>query len=350
MATALVFHDTFTKHVMSSGHPECPERLQIAMESITSAGLLESGDAELIEATPADLSEIYRVHDRNYITSIRDMSRRGGGFFTLDTSVGRYTYQAALLAAGGGILAVDRVMNGTSKNAFVLCRPPGHHAEHNRAFGFCFINNIAVAARHLLAKGVQRVLIVDYDAHHGNGTQNAFYQDNRVMYVGLHQDGRTLFPGTGFVNEIGTGRGRGFTLNIPMYPGAGRKSYEVAFSDIIEPVAERYKPEFVLVSAGYDCHFGDPLTTLGLTLQDISEIDQRLIEIAEKHAQGRIVMFLEGGYNLDVVRNAARATLQSLMGQRPKLAREVSRESQTCIDVARETTEKLTELVKSVHL
>jgi acetoin utilization deacetylase AcuC-like enzyme len=305
----------FTKHELSLGHPESPQRLITAMDSIRETGLLGSSKVKIVSPHEADLSEIKTIHAESYLEDIRAKSEKGGGVFTLDTSSNRYTYDAAILAAGGGIMAVDSILDGVSDNAFVLCRPPGHHAETSRAFGFCFINNIAVAAQHLInQKGLSRVLIVDYDAHHGNGTQNAFYSNNQVLYIGLHQDGRTLFPGTGFPNELGSDEGEGYNVNLAMYPGAGDKSYESAFTKIIEPVADVFKPEFVLVSVGYDGHFKDPLTSLGLTTNGLAMMNSKLTTIAQKYAQGQIVFFLEGGYDLDVVGRGSRNLIEALAG------------------------------------
>jgi acetoin utilization deacetylase AcuC-like enzyme len=315
LTTDLVYHEIFTKHEISLGHPESPQRLTTAMQYITKTGLLESKEVRILTPHKAEFDEISTIHAAAYLEDIRNKSERGGGMFTLDTSSNSYTYNAALLAAGGGIMAVDRVLNGSSDNAFVLCRPPGHHAENSRAFGFCFINNIAVAAQHLIdKKGLSRVLIVDYDAHHGNGTQNSFYSSDQVLYIGLHQDGRTLFPGTGFPNEFGSEDGVGYNVNLAMYPGAGDNSYEAAFSQIVEPVAEAFKPEFVLVSVGHDCHFRDPLTSLGLTTNGLAMMNSRLNMIAQKYTKGKIVFFLEGGYNLEVIGQGSQNLIEELSG------------------------------------
>ncbi|KXH76357.1 MAG: hypothetical protein AM326_07145 [Candidatus Thorarchaeota archaeon SMTZ-45] len=315
MVTDLVYHDIFVEHVMSPGHPESPERLRSALNSIRSAGLLDSQKVNLLTPNRAPLSEVYLLHGKEYLEGIKEKSEKGGGIYTMDTSVNSYTYDAALYAAGGGIDAVDRVMHGDAENAFVLCRPPGHHAEYEKAFGFCFINNVAIAAKHLLEKhAVERVLIVDYDAHHGNGTQRSFYSSKDVFYVGLHQDGRTLFPGSGFPNEIGMGEGVGYTINLAMYPGAGDYSYNRAFSQVVEPIAESYNPDFILVSVGYDGHFMDPLTNLGLTTAGFAMMNTKLKQIANSYADGRIVCFLEGGYNLEVMGMCSLNLLQELMG------------------------------------
>ena len=342
MVTDLVYHDTFVEHVMSPGHPESPERLRSALNSIRTEGLLDDQKVNLLTPRKAPLSELYLLHGKAYLEGVRAKSEKGGGIYTMDTSVNSHTYNAALLAAGGGIEAVDRIMKGDSENGFVLCRPPGHHAEYEKAFGFCFINNVAVAARHLLEKhDVERVMIVDYDAHHGNGTQRSFYSTKDVLYVGLHQDGRTLFPGSGFPNEIGTGEGEGYTVNLAVYPGAGDSSYDDAFSQVLEPIAESYRPDFILVSVGYDGHFRDPLTNLGLTTSGFAMMNSRLKQMAVSCADGRIVCFLEGGYDLEVMGMCTLNLLQELAGISTTSFDDEYKES----DIASQYTEKLIEAI-----
>ncbi len=313
MITSVVFHERFLDHVLSPGHPESPARLQVVLEQLETSGLMDNPSIRLIQPSPAEQQYVTRVHAEEYIERLRLASSAGGAMFTLDTTSNQHTYEAAMLAAGGGVMAVDEVLSHKGENAFLLCRPPGHHAEYAHALGFCFVNNIAVAASHLTHDcGLQRVMIVDYDAHHGNGTQAAFYSSKEVLYLGIHQDGRTLFPGTGFEDEIGTEDGTGYNVNVPLYPGAGDVSYEVVLDEVVGPVADAFRPEFVLVSAGFDCHFADPLTNLGLSLQGIALINHRLVQIADRHAHGRIVFFLEGGYNLVVVARGAQNLVEEL--------------------------------------
>ena len=322
---------------MSMGHPESPDRLRSAMSYAKKAGLLDSGDINLLTPNAASLDLIYPIHDSHYLDGVKAKSESGGGFYTLDTSVNQYTYEAALLAAGGGVEAVERIITGITDNAFVLCRPPGHHAESARAFGFCFINNIAVAANYLLQKhGLQRIMIVDYDAHHGNGTQNTFYSSNQVLYVGLHQDGRTLFPGSGFPNETGIEDGKGYTLNLAMYPGAGDKSYQMAFEEVIEPLAESYKPEFILASTGFDGHYKDPLTQLGLTTSGFTMMNSKLNQMASRLTSGRLACFLEGGYDLDVMGMCSQILLEELTGAKITAFNEEQPESETCTQYTKE--------------
>lgn len=350
MTTDLIFHDVFTKHIISPGHPERPERLTTSLDYIARTDLLAESKVRIVEPRPAIIEEITPLHEKEYLNLIRAKSEAGGGFFTLDTAVNKYTYDAAIMAAGGGNLAVERVFEGTSENAFLLCRPPGHHAEFNRALGFCFINNIAVAAHHLLEKyKLRRVLILDYDAHHGNGTQNAFYSTNQVLYVGMHQDGRTLFPGTGFPNEIGIGEGAGYNVNFSMYPGAGDKSYALAFKEVIDPLCASYKPEFILVSAGYDGHFDDPLTSLGLTTSGYAMMNSYLHSIAEEYCDGRIVVFLEGGYNLDTIAKGSLNLLEELSGSPVTGFEDTHTESQTCTDNNKALFDRLKDNLKAIH-
>jgi acetoin utilization deacetylase AcuC-like enzyme len=350
MVTDLLYHDVFTKHVISPDHPERPERLISAMKHIKETGLLEESKVRIVEAMPADLELVYSIHDRQYIELIRTKSERGGGYFTLDTAVNEYTYDAAMMAAGAGTLAMDRIMQGESDSAYVLCRPPGHHAEYDRAFGFCFINNVAVAARRLLQQhGIQRVLIVDYDAHHGNGTQKTFYNSNQVLYIGLHQDGRTLFPGSGFPDEIGSGEGKGYNVNLAMYPGAGDKSYDIAFTEIVEKIGESYRPEFVLVSCGFDGHFSDPLTVLGLTTSGMAMMNSRLNSMAKKICGGRIAFFLEGGYDLDIVGKCSRNIIEELSDSEVTAYADEHSESENCTKYTEELVERLKKNLSGIH-
>ncbi len=350
MNTEIFFHDIFTKHILSPSHPESPERLTASLEFIKKEGNIDEDMVSLVTPTPASIDEISPLHDIEYIEQVKRKSEGGGGYFTLDTSVNSYTYDAALHAAGAGIMAVDHVMDGETKNAFVLCRPPGHHAERDRAFGFCFINNIAVAAQHLISiRGVDRVMIIDYDAHHGNGTQNAFYERSDVLYVGLHQDGRTLFPGSGKPSEVGSGDGRGYNINIAMYPGAGDESYALAFDEIIAPVVESFKPEFILISSGFDAHFMDPLTTLGLTTSGFAMMNSRIHEMAKRSSQGRLVYFLEGGYNIEVMQKESLNLIEELSGRPITLFADSYSESDTSMAHTRRVIELLKTELKGIH-
>lgn len=350
MKTGILFHELFRKHILSPGHPESPERLTAALDELEKAGIIDNHEVCIVTPDPANLHNLTPLHDMGYLNLVQEKSKQGGGYFTLDTSVNSYTYDASLYAAGAGITAVEQVMKGKMRNGFVLCRPPGHHAEKDRAFGFCFINNIAVAAQHLVSEhGIRKVMIVDYDAHHGNGTQNAFYTRSDVLYIGLHQDGRTLFPGSGFPNELGKGEGLGYNINLSMHPGAGNTSYAKAFDEVIVPVAESFKPEFILVSSGFDAHFTDPLTDLGLTTAGYAMMNFKIKEIAEKHAQGRVVFFLEGGYNLDVMRKTALNLVEELSGKSVTEFSESHSESSICTNYTTELIQVLRNSLEEIH-
>jgi acetoin utilization deacetylase AcuC-like enzyme len=329
MSTGIFYHPSYEKHMLSPGHPERPERVKKIIESLERESLLKDNMAQIVTPSRARLESVYTIHDKEYIKDIKYKSKQGGGWFTLDTSANEYTYEAALLSAGGGIDAVEGVINGLYDNAYVVCRPPGHHAEYSRAMGFCYINNIAVAASYLVnEKGLDRVLILDYDAHHGNGTQNAFYSDERVLYLGIHQDGRTLFPGTGSCEELGTNKGKGYNVNFPMYPGSGDQSYSLVFESMIDDLFDVYHPEFLLVSAGFDCHYSDRLTNLGLTMSGIAGINSRLAKLALKYTGGKIVYFLEGGYELGVLAEGSCNLVRELLDleQKPREERHLEKE------------------------
>lgn len=343
MTTDLVYHDIFTKHEMDQGHPESPLRVQHTILYLKESRVFDNGKIRLVTPSAVNLDEILAIHEKSYLNRLKEISESGGGYFTLDTQANRYTYDAAIIAANGGVMAVDRILDGVSKNAVLLCRPPGHHAEASRAFGFCFINNIAVAANHLIdCRGIERVMIVDYDAHHGNGTQNAFFTTNKVLYVGIHQDGRTLFPGTGFIDEIGVDKGTGYNINVPLYPKAGNKSYEIVFDEIVKSVASSFKPEFILVSAGYDAHFRDPLTSLGLTFDGFAMMNKMLVEMANDHCNGRLAFFLEGGYDLEVLSTCIKNLLEEISGEDVEIHKETNHEGDYAID-------RTKEIVKTIH-
>ncbi|TFF87050.1 histone deacetylase [Candidatus Thorarchaeota archaeon] len=337
MQTDLFFHKSFLSHSMSEGHPERPERLLYTMSLLQDQGILDYDSLEIMEPTSAQPEDIHPVHSLEYLSMLKEKSQMGGGYFTLDTMANEHTYTAAMLAAGASVAGVDRQMSGASQNGFVLCRPPGHHAEYERAFGFCFINNIGVAAMRLIRKwDLSRIMIIDYDAHHGNGTQNTFYSTDRVLYVGLHQNGRTLFPGSGFVDEMGVGQGQGYTLNLPLTPQAGDPTYHLLFDEIIEPLSERYKPEFVLVSAGFDAHHRDSLTNLGMTLAGLALINERIQSIADEYSSGRSLYFLEGGYELEVLGNGILNVIQNLLGMEVTQYESMGQEPRHCTDESKE--------------
>ena len=302
-------HPAFREHDAGVGHPERPERLEALLRGLREAGLLER--LAPLPPRPATAAELLRVHTDEHVALVA--STAGRTFrFDPDTQAGPHSYQAALLAAGAVVDAVDRVLDGAIDRAFCAVRPPGHHATPGRAMGFCLFNNVAVAAAHALGRGLGRVMIVDFDVHHGNGTQDVFYGDPRVLYVSSHAF--PFYPGTGALDEVGEGRGRGFTVNLPLPPGMGDPEYARLYRTVVEPIGRAFDPELVLVSAGFDAHRGDPLAGMDLTRAGYAELTDVCLAIASGAARGRLVAALEGGYDLDAIAGAGTAVAAGLLG------------------------------------
>ncbi|MGB8854974.1 MAG: histone deacetylase [Pirellulales bacterium] len=309
--TGLVVSTAFSEHLTGSGHPERPDRTAAIVERLKADGLLAR--ARIIEPRLATDEDILRCHTAAYLKIVKeDVADGVQRLSTGDTPLSPKSLDTALLAAGGVLAAVDAVMDGSVANAFAVVRPPGHHATPNRGMGFCLFNNVAIAARYVQAKyGVKRVLIADWDVHHGNGTQDIFYTDGSVFFFDTHQ--HPLYPGTGQATETGDGAGEGRTLNCPFGAGAGRAEIVGAFRDRLVPAADVFKPEFVLVSAGFDSRVDDPLGGFRLTDADFAELTGIVKEIAARHAGGRLVSTLEGGYNLAGLAAAAASHVRALM-------------------------------------
>lgn len=264
---------------------------------------------------PATIEEISAVHAREYILCLRERVGRDGGWLDPDTVTSPRSYDAAIYAAGGAITAVDAVLNRQVDCAFALVRPPGHHATCWQAMGFCLFNNIAIAAKYALANfDIKRILIVDFDVHHGNGTQDAFYADPHVLYFSTHQ--YPLFPGTGTINETGTKQGEGLTVNVPLLAGWGDEEYQAVFEDILAPVARRFEPHLIMVSAGYDAHWADPLAQMNVSVSGFARLVEILKTLADMLCQGRLVFALEGGYHLQALSLSVAATLAVLSGNK----------------------------------
>jgi len=306
---AFVYHDDCLKHSNGPGHPERPERVAAIHDHLARRGLLDRLIVVRPEPCPIDL--IARVHEPRYIEAIRRACERAPIQLDPDTAVSPGSWDAALLSAGGAVAACDAVVSGKSGAAFVCTRPPGHHAERDRAMGFCLFNNIAIAARRLQEKhGLGRVLIVDWDVHHGNGTQHLFEDDPTVFYFSVHQ--YPFYPGTGSARETGRGRGAGFTRNCPMPAGAGDGEYTRVFREVLVPEIDRVQPEAILISAGFDAHRADPLAGMSLSEDGYAGMTSILKASADKHCGGRIISLLEGGYDLTALGASVEAHLRAL--------------------------------------
>ncbi|OMC23441.1 histone deacetylase family protein [Mycobacterium colombiense] len=307
MATLLLHHSAFAAHRTAPGHPERPDRYR-AVEAALSRPQFDALVRE--EAEPADLAATRYVHSNRYVDALEAV-RPDAGYVYLDagdTMMEPSTWEAALRGVGATLQAVNRVLAGDAQNAFVACRPPGHHAETERAMGFCLFNNISIGARHAQRKhGLTRVAIVDFDVHHGNGTQQIFYSDPSVLYASTHQ--MPLFPGTGAVRETGVGN----IFNSPLAAGDGGAELRAAFQDRIVPALQAFSPEMIIVSAGFDAHERDPLGSLTLTAADFAWVTRELMTTAEKLCDGRLVAVLEGGYDLQGLTDSVTAHVGELL-------------------------------------
>jgi acetoin utilization deacetylase AcuC-like enzyme len=312
MSTGLVYDDRYLEHYPSPGHPERPERLEAVLGGLRAGGLLER--LTPIPARPAERSELEPVHNPEYLDLARReiVEQRRPFLSTGDTEVCDQTWEVALWAAGGVLAAVDAVVSGEVANAFCAVRPPGHHATPYRGMGFCVLNNVAVAARYAQRRhGAERILIADWDVHHGNGTQATFYRDGSVLYFSTHQ--WPFYPGTGPAGETGEGEGAGTTINVPLPAGSGDTELLAAFTDRLRPAAEAFRPDLVLISAGFDARQGDLLGGLEVTDEGFDRLTRIVQEIAARHAGGRIVSVLEGGYTLAGLASAVATHLDVLM-------------------------------------
>jgi acetoin utilization deacetylase AcuC-like enzyme len=312
VAMTLLYTDPlFLKHETGK-HPETPDRLRAITARLTKADLIKKCTAGTYK--PLTEETVAKLHGAKMVHAVKTLAEHGGGRIDSDTVVCKESFAVGLAAAGACTAAVDLVLKGEETNALCLVRPPGHHATPTRSMGFCLFNNIALAATHAKTEHkLNKALIVDFDVHHGNGTQDIFYEDAQVMFFSIHRYGRGFYPGTGADDETGKGKGLGHILNAPIAFGTSRKDYHAAFKKALEKAADTIKPELVLVSAGFDAHAKDPIGSLGLEVEDFVTMTKQILDVAKTHAKGRLVSCLEGGYNLEVLAEAVQAHLECLL-------------------------------------
>ena len=302
MRTALVYHQDYLLHENSPTHPERRERLMYTMDQLQEEGVFELPQIELHRPGKATEEQLLRVHSRAYLDELRELSRREGGAIDREgeTIMQEVTYEQARLAAGGAIMGGSLVMEGRVPHSFVMARPGGHHAFRDHGHGFCFINNVSTMIRHVQqTHGLDRILLWDWDAHHFDGTQSIFYDDPGVLAISTHQDGRTLFPGTGFIDEVGTGDGEGYTVNVPLPPYTSDTGYLRVVEDVFVPLAESYDPQLMVIQAGQDNHFTDPITQLNLTAGGYARMMDIAVETAGRLCGNRVVAIMGGGYGIE---------------------------------------------------
>ncbi len=309
--TLLLYDDIYLRHDTGPSHPENYKRLECIVDHLKTTGLWDK--STLMNPRAATVEEIALVHERAYIDRARQLAEAGGGQLDPDTTLSRDSYRAALYAAGALLTAADAIMEGMSKNAFCMVRPPGHHARPANGMGFCVFNNVAVAAQYLISRHkLKRVFIIDWDCHHGNGTQEMFYGEPGVFYMSLHR--WPFYPGTGGADERGSGPGKGFTLNIPVTDGTSPEEYITSFKNAMNNDIKAFNPEFIIISAGFDGYSEDPVGGLGLAAEDFATLTGITLELAERCCRGRVLSCLEGGYNLQGLPLCVEQHLNVLLG------------------------------------
>jgi len=312
MSVGLIYDPVYLEHDTGT-HVENSQRLTAIMSHLEENGLKDK--LVLLSPRAATMDELATVHAPEYVSQIQNQAEGGGGWLDPDTVTSPGSYNAAIYAVGGALTAVDAVMSRQVNSAFALVRPPGHHASCWQAMGFCLFNNIAIATKYALSNfEIQRILIVDFDVHHGNGTQDTFYADPHVLYFSTHQ--YPFYPGTGSIDETGARNGEGYTVNIPLLAGWGDNEYQAVFEDVLAPIARRFEPELILVSAGYDAHWADNLALMQVSVSGFARLVEIIKTLADMLCQGRMVFTLEGGYHLEALALSVGATFDILRGKR----------------------------------
>ncbi len=309
MSVRLFTDDVFLKHETGE-HPERPARLSSITQKLHEQGLIERCQAG--EVRPATNEELLRNHTESHLKTISDIAGKSNGWLDSDTPYSALSAEVARKAAGTAVEAVDAVFGENCSRALALIRPPGHHARPSEAMGFCLYNNVAVAARYAIAKkNIERVMIIDWDVHHGNGTQDSFYDDEQITFFSVHRS--PFYPGTGAANETGSGAGLGHTLNLPLRFGITRKEYHAAFANTLADAIKKSRPQLILLSAGFDAHTADPIGSLGLESEDFETLTRLIADVADRECEGRLVSLLEGGYNLDALAESVACHLEVLL-------------------------------------
>lgn len=318
--TGLVYHEDYLKHKQIEHHPECPERLKLTVEHFVKTGLMDL--LYPIDVEKALVEDVERVHSGAHVEYIKCLSEEGRGRFSIidpDTYVCPDTYHTALLSAGGVISAAKSVWAGEVDNAFALIRPPGHHASTNQATGFCYFDNAAIAVRKLQGEeGLKKAFIFDWDAHAPNGTMGTFYSDPSVLNISIHQDPRSFFPGQGFIEQTGEGQGKGLTVNFPVPGGSGDSDFIYFIEEFVVGRVRKFKPDMIFISAGQDSHRDDRISQLNVTDQGYATMTRIFMDLADELCDGRLLLELEGGYNLNTLPETNKVIVETLMGQKPE--------------------------------
>ncbi|MFB0543789.1 MAG: histone deacetylase family protein [Candidatus Bathyarchaeia archaeon] len=352
MVCTVFYTPLFLEHRTTPGHSESPRRLSLALEELRRSGVCPSELCGFREPRRAREEEVLRVHSKEYVELVKSLCERGGGYLDGDTPVSEGTYEAAMHAAGAVLESCERAPSEPSFRAFLLVRPPGHHAGVDGVAltaptrGFCVFNNVAIGAARLLDLGLERVLLLDHDCHHGNGTQEILYSEGRVLKIDLHQDPRTLYPGTGFVHEVGEERGEGYMVNVPLPPGSGDDAYEAVLGEVVLPLAEEFKPQLVLMSAGFDSHKDEPITGLSLSAHGFSRLYDVIIGLADRFCGGRLIATLEGGYGPYFPRLMALA-VSKLSGTDYRVEDEETKTPKRILDDVKATLDLLKDVLSS---